>query len=137
MCGQQDRTVVPVYPVPCRLDMNIQIYALKKNFDVQKAERFFKERRIVVQAVDLKKHRLGEREVQLFARAAGGVYQLVDRESTRVKGHPVAYTTDEKVILEYLLADPSLMRLPVVRCGNRVTVGADEEEWKKWTENDH
>ena len=47
--------------------MNIQLYVSKKNFDVQKAERFFKERRISVQTMDLKKHRLGEREVQAMA----------------------------------------------------------------------
>ena len=62
--------------------MSLQLYSLKKNFAVQKAERFFKERRAQVQAVDLKKHKLGLRELQLFARAAGGAYQLVDRAST-------------------------------------------------------
>ena len=52
--------------------MSLQLYSLKKNFAVQKAERFFKERRAQMQAVDLKKHKLGLRELQLFARAAGG-----------------------------------------------------------------
>ena len=49
--------------------MNVQIYASKKNPDVLKAERFFKERRIPYQLVDLKKHRLGRRELELFAAA--------------------------------------------------------------------
>ena len=49
--------------------MSVQIYVYKRNFDVQKAERFFKERRIACQTVDLKKHRLGRREIELFARA--------------------------------------------------------------------
>ncbi|MBR4331743.1 MAG: ArsC family transcriptional regulator, partial [Clostridia bacterium] len=60
--------------------MNIQIYALKKNFDTQKAERFFKERRIPYQLLDLKKHKLGGRELALFARRIGA-QNLVDRKN--------------------------------------------------------
>ena len=111
---------------------NIMIYALKKNFDVQKAERFFKERRVPFQSVDLKKHKPGQREIALFCRAAGGAYALVDRDSVKVMSHPVAHTHDEERIAEYFAEDPSLMRLPIVRCGNKVTVGADEETWKTW-----
>lgn len=114
--------------------LNIQIYALKKNFDVQKAERFFKERRIPFQTVDLKKHRPGQREIELFCRAAGGAYQLVARQSTQVMSHPVAHTSDEGIIREYFMEDPSFMRLPIVRCGNKVTIGADEAVWKSWIE---
>ena len=51
--------------------MNIQIYSAKKNFDVQKAERFFRERRIPVQMMDLKKHPLGEREIRLMLQQVG------------------------------------------------------------------
>ena len=61
--------------------MNIQIYVNKKNPDVLKAERFFKERRVPYQLVDLKKHKLGERELQLFARAAGGNVAHASRPS--------------------------------------------------------
>ena len=86
--------------------MSLQLYSLKKNFAVQKAERFFKERRAQVQAVDLKKHKLGLRELQLFARAAGGDYQLVDRASTAALSHPVAHTDQEEIILGYLLERP-------------------------------
>lgn len=111
---------------------NIMIYALKKNFDVQKAERFFKERRVPFQTVDLKKHKPGRREIELFCRAAGGAWQLVDRKSTQVMSHPVAHTSDEEIIIGYFLEEPGFMRLPIVRCGNKVTVGADEEAWKGW-----
>ena len=54
-----------------QMAVNIQIYISKKNFDVQKAQRFFKERRITVQELDLKKHHLGEREVRTMAQAIG------------------------------------------------------------------
>ena len=82
--------------------MSLQIYTFKKNFAVQKAERFFKERRVQVQAVDMKKHKPGLRELQLFARAVGGAKNLVDRENVNALSHPVAHTDQEAVILDYL-----------------------------------
>lgn len=111
--------------------MALQLYALKKNFAVQKAERFFKERRVTVQFVDLKKHKMGVRELQLFARAAGGAYQLVDRSSTAVLSHPVAHTDNEAVILEYLLEKPEFMRTPIVRDGQKAVIGEDPVAWQK------
>ena len=116
--------------------MSIQMYVSKKNFDVQKAERFFKERRVTVQVLDLKKHKPGKREIALFIRAAGSARELVDRKSTRVLSHPVAYTDDENVIIEYFMEDPTLMRLPIIRNGDRVTLGADEAKWKEWIEKE-
>ena len=116
------------------MGMNIQIYTLKKNFDVQKAERFFKERRISYQLVDLKKHKLGMRELELFASRIGA-RELVDRQNIAAMSHPVAHTDDKQRILEYLMENPAFMRTPIVRNGNKVTVGADENTWKSWGEN--
>lgn len=109
--------------------MNLQLYVYKKNFAVQKAERFFKERRIPLQTVDLKKHRLGRRELELFARVAGGACALVDRESTAALSHPVAHTNDEETVLSYLLENPSFLRTPIVRDGQRVVIGEDPAGW--------
>ena len=111
--------------------MSLQLYALKKSFAVQKAERFFKERRVPLQAVDLKKHRPGLRELQLFARAAGGAANLVDRQSVAALSHPVAHTADEKVILDYLLEKPEFLRTPIVRDGQRVVIGEDPAGWQR------
>ena len=113
--------------------MNIQIYVNKKNPDVLKAERFFKERRIPYQLVDLKKHKLGQKELDVFVRAVGAK-ALVDREGKKALERPVAHMEDERYIVEALLDDPTALRTPIVRNGNRVTVGANEEEWKKWLE---
>lgn len=110
--------------------MSIQIYALKKNFDVQKAERFFKERRAAYQLVDLKKHKLGLRELQLFARAAGGACALVDRDNINALSHPVAHTDNEAIVLDYLLEFPAFLRTPIVRDGQRVVIGADQSAWQ-------
>ncbi len=111
--------------------MNIQIYQYKRNFDVQKAERFFKERRIPFSIVDLKKHPAGKREMELFAQVFG-LKSLIDAESEKVRSHPVLYTDDRERILEYLMQDPSLMKLPIVRNGRLMTLGADEAQWTRW-----
>ena len=111
--------------------MSLQLYALKKNFAVQKAERFFKERRVTVQFVDLKKHKMGARELQLFTRAAGGAAKLVDRDNVNAMSHPVAHTDNEEIILEYLLEKPEFMRTPIVRDGQKVVIGEDLNAWQK------
>lgn len=114
--------------------MSLQLYALKKNFAVQKAERFFKERRVTVQFVDLKKHKMGPRELQLFARAAGGAYNLVDRDNVNAMSHPVAHTDNEEIIIGYLLEKPEFMRTPIVRNGQKVIIGEDQSAWQKLIE---
>lgn len=106
--------------------MNIQVYWHKRSFDTQKAERFLKERRIPFQMVDLKKHRLGKREAELFLRAAGGVREALDMDSELVRSHPVAYTNDPEHILGYLVETPALLKTPIIREENNVIVGFDE-----------
>ena len=113
--------------------MTIQLYVSKKNFDVQKAERFFKERRITVQVMDLRKQRLGERGVQARSRA-GGVSALIDREDKRVKEHPACYYDRDSLLLPAVLECPWLLKAPIVRCGNRVTVGYQPDTWTAWLE---
>ncbi len=112
--------------------MNIQIYVTKTNPDVLKAERFFKERKIAVQRVDIKKHKPGRRELELFARAAGSARALVDRRGMKALERPVAHMTDDNLILSELMNDPMALVSPIVRNGQKVTVGVDEAEWGKW-----
>ena len=112
--------------------MNIQIYAVKKNFDQQKAERYFKERRIPYQMMDLKKHKLGRRELELFARAAGGAQALVDRSGQKALERPVAHMSSDSLILDALMDDPSALVSPIVRNGSKATIGAQEAVWKEW-----
>ena len=113
--------------------MNIQLYISKKNFDVQKAERYFKERRIPVQVMDLKKHKLGERELQTMARAVG-LDNLIDREDKKVKEHPASYCNIESALIGYILDNPWLLKAPVVRNGSKVTVGYCPDVWDSWRE---
>ena len=113
--------------------MNIQIYASKKNPDVLKAERFFKERRIPYQMVDLKKHKLGQKELEVFVRAVGAK-NLVDREGKKALERPVAHMTTDSLIVAELQNEPSALRSPLVRTGSKATVGAAEETWQAWIE---
>ena len=111
---------------------NIQIYYVKRSFDVQKAERFFKERRVPFQAVDMRRHAPGKREIELFARAAGGVQALLDRSSPKVLSHPAAYMHDPEAVIAELMEDPSLMVAPIVRNGQNATVGVHEDIRASW-----
>ena len=111
--------------------MNIQIYIAKKNPDVLKAERFFKERRIAYQLMDLKKHTLGRKELDVFVNAVGAK-ALVDREGKKALERPVAHMSTDSLIIAELLNDPSALVRPIVRNGSHVTVGADEAVWRAW-----
>lgn len=114
--------------------MNIQIYFAKKNPDVLKAERFFKERRIPYQLMDLKKHKLGQKELEVFVRAVGAK-NLVDREGKKALERPVAHMSTDSLIVSELLNDPSALRSPIVRNGAKATVGADETVWQSWADS--
>ena len=111
--------------------MSIQLYISKKNFDLQKAQRYFKERRIPVQELDLKKHVLGEREIRVMIDAVG-LEQLIDREDKKVKEHPACYYDRESLLIPAIRENPWLLKSPVVRCGNKVAVGYQPEIWKDW-----
>ena len=115
--------------------MNIQLYISKKNFDVQKAERFFKERRIKVQVMDLKKHKLGERELQVFAKGRG-LASLLDLEDKKVAAHPAAFNSIESYLMQYFIETPWLLKAPIVRNGSKVTVGYEPEVWEQWMKED-
>ena len=112
--------------------MNVQIYAAKKNPDVLKAERFFKERRIPYQLVDLNKHRLGRKELDIFA--AAGAKALVDRSGKKALERPIAHMSTDSLILAGLIEEPAALVSPIVRSGSRVTIGVDEAAWKSWIE---
>ena len=111
--------------------MNIQIYCGKKNFDAQKAERWFKERRIPFQALDLKKHKPGEREIRLMIDAIG-MDQLIDREDKKVREHPACYYDRAELLIPAILECPWLLKTPIVRNGSRMTVGYHPEIWEQW-----
>ena len=110
--------------------MGLQIYA-GKGFDTQKAERFFKERRIAYQRVDVLKYGIGRRELESVA-AAVGLDALCDRDSKAFRESVLAYTQSRETILSGLMEKPQLLRLPIVRNGKKATVGYCPDVWGAW-----
>ena len=109
----------------------IQVYFLKRNFDVQKAERWFRERKIPTQMIDLAKARLGKRELESIRRSVG-LDALIDLGSRAWKECPARYSNEEDRILTALLENPAALRLPIIRNGQAATVGYAPEIWTTW-----
>lgn len=109
----------------------IQIYFYKKNFDAQKAERWFKERRITVQMVDLARAKLGKRELDTVRRQVG-LDAMIDKDGKAWKECPARYAAGEDAILDALAADPRRLKLPIVRSGRLATVGYEPDTWAQW-----
>ena len=112
--------------------MNIQVFGTKKSFDTKKAQRYFKERRVRFQFVDLKEKGMSRGELESVARAVGGVDALVD---------PKAKDQDLVALLAHLAPDQKFDELlenqhvlaePVVRNGRQATVGYAPGVWKGW-----
>ena len=112
--------------------MNIQVFGTKKSFDTKKAQRYFKERRVKVQFIDLKEKGMSKGELESVARAVGGIDALVD---------PKAKDADTVSLLAYLSPDQKFDKLlenphalvePVVRNGKQATVSYAPDVWKTW-----
>ena len=112
--------------------MEVQIFGVKKSADTRKAQRFFAERRIRVHFVDLMERAASLGELRRFAQKFG-VERILDRESKRFAelGLGPARYGDERW-LEILADEPMLLRMPLVRSGNLLSVGPAEGEWKQW-----
>lgn len=115
------------------MTFSVQIFGTKKNSDTRKAQRFFAERRIPVHFVDLAERAASLGELRRFAQKFG-VRALIDRHGGRYRdmGLGAAVLSDERW-LQTLLAEPLLLRMPLVRHGNELTVGLAEAEWRAWT----
>ena len=109
----------------------IRLYYLKKNFDVQKAERWMKERRIPMQTVDLSKAKLGMRELEAIA-SQTGLEPLIDSSSRAWQESPARFTSNRTQILEALCSAPACLRLPITRCNSHAAVGFVPELWEEW-----
>jgi arsenate reductase len=112
--------------------MNIQIFGKGKCFDTQKAQRYFKERKIKFQYVDLLRYGMSNGEYQSVKRAVGGMRALIDEKSKDYEDSYIAYLGSEQAIEEKLLENPRLMKTPIVRNGREATVGYCPEVWKNW-----
>ena len=112
--------------------MNIQIFGTKKSADSRKAERFFKERGVRFQYVDLKEKGLSKGELQSVAQAVGGLDRMIDPDAKdRDLLTLLEYLTPEAK-MEKLLENQQLLKQPVVRNGRQATVGYAPDVWKTW-----
>ena len=109
--------------------MNIQIFGKSKCFDTKKAERYFKERRIKYQFVDLGKYGMSRRELE-SVKAATGLDALIDEKDP---DYPLMqYLATSEAKLEKLFEEPWRIKTPVVRNGKQATVGYRPDVWKTW-----
>ena len=112
--------------------MNIQIFGKSKFFDTKKAERYFKERKIKYQLIDMKEKGMSKGEYNSIKQAVGGYENLID-ENARDKDTLmlIKYLADDAKE-EKLLENPQIIKTPVVRNGKLATVGYKPEIWKTW-----
>ena len=112
--------------------MEVQIFGLKKNADTRKALRFFAERRVKTHFVDFAERAASLGELKRFGQRFG-VTALIDRDSKRYHELGLTYSTySEDRWLEKLADEPLLLKMPLTRLGNRLTVGLAEAEWRSW-----
>jgi len=112
--------------------VEVQIFGTKKNADTRKALRFFAERRVKTHFVDFAERPASLGELKRFSQRFG-VNALIDRESKRYEDLGLAYSrhSDERW-LEKLADEPLLLKMPLARAGNQLTVGLAEAEWQAW-----
>lgn len=111
--------------------MNIQIFGVKKCFDTKKAERYFKERKIKYQLIDLNSTGLSKGELQ-SVRASIGLVNLIDKESKEYEKLNIQHIINNSVKEEILLNNPKLYKTPIVRNGKKATVGYEPGVWDTW-----
>lgn len=112
--------------------LNIQIFGKNKCFDTKKAERYFKERRIKYQMVDLLRYGLSGKEFDAVLRGVGGIDNLIDWESKNEQVTLMKYMDDSRAKEDKVFDDPALMRTPIVRNGKFVTIGYRPDIWETW-----
>ena len=113
-------------------DRNIQIFGTKKCADTRKAERFFKERGIKYQFVDMKEKGMSKGEFLSVAQVNGGMDQMINWEGKDKDTLALLKYIAEEDKLEKILANPQVIKTPVVRNGKKSTLGYQPDVWKGW-----
>lgn len=112
--------------------MNIQIFGTKKCNDTKKAERFFKERGIKYQFIDMKEKGMSKGESTSVAQANGGIDAMLDPNCKDQDTLALIRYIAEEDKLEKILENPQVIKTPVVRNGKQSTLGYQPDVWKKW-----
>ena len=112
--------------------MNIQIFGKNKCFDTKKAERYFKERKIKYQFIDLAKFGMSKGEYNNILRAVGNFDALLDKSSKAYESSFIEYLASQEAKEEKLLENQTVFKTPIVRNGKQATVGYQPDIWKTW-----
>ncbi|HEY3835056.1 MAG TPA: ArsC/Spx/MgsR family protein [Bryobacteraceae bacterium] len=109
---------------------NVQIFGVKNSQATRAAERFFKERRISIQSVDLKVKPMSPGEIKRFVDRFG-LRGLLDTEGKSYVDAGMKYLVlSDSELLAKIERDPGLLRMPLVRAANKFSIGRDEEGWR-------
>lgn len=112
--------------------MNIQIFGKSKCFDTKKAQRYFKERGISFQFIDMAQKGMSKGEYNSVKQAVGGMDKLIDEKTKDQQTYLLIKYLAEEDKEEKLLENPKLLKTPIVRNGKKATVGYEPEIWNKW-----
>ena len=112
--------------------MNIQIFGTKKDFDSKKAERFFKERGVKFQWIDMKEKGMSRGEFQSVCQSVGGLDNLLDADCKEKELLALIRHLSPEDRVAKILENQIVLRTPIVRNGKQATVGYQPEVWKDW-----
>ena len=112
--------------------MNIQIFGTKKDFDSKKAERYFKERNISFQFIDMKEKGMSRGEFNSVCQAVGGLEYMIDPDcKDKDLMALIKYITDDQKA-DKVYENQKIIKLPIVRNGKQATAGYMPEVWRNW-----
>ncbi len=112
--------------------MNIQIFGTKKSFDSKKAERYFKERGIKYQFIDMKEKGLSKGEFNAVCQAVGGYEKLIDPDCRDKDLLALIRYIAEEDRAEKILENQKILKVPIVRNGKQASIGYEPDVWKEW-----
>lgn len=112
--------------------MNIQIFGAKKCFDTKKAERWFKERGIKYQMIDMKEKGMSKGEFNSIRQAVGGIDEMIDPKAKDQQTLTLLKYLSESDKEEKLLENQHLIKTPIVRSGKNAVIGFFPEIWSEW-----
>lgn len=112
--------------------MNIQIFGTKKCFDTKKAERYFKERRIKYQLIDMKEKGMSRGEWDNIRKAVGGIQNMIDEKCKDKELLVLIKYLSENDCIEKIFENQHIIKTPIVRNGKLVTIGYKPDIWNDW-----
>ena len=112
--------------------VNVQIFGKNKCFDTKKAERYFKERGVKYQSIDIAKYGMSKGEYESVKAAVGGIGALIDEKSKEYENNHIKHLASDDDKEESLMSNPAMFKTPIVRNKTKATVGYVSEVWKSW-----